>query len=64
MDEHTLLLKRLDVASEEARIEEIENDLRLRHNTFAKTEDLLPYRIDAHIGLVAAMGAVLKHYLG
>lgn len=52
--------RRVDEAAEAARIEQIENDLRLRHNTFAKTEDLVPYRCDAHCNLVGAMGKYLQ----
>ncbi len=59
MTEFQLLQKKLDEASEEARIEAVENDLRLRHNTFAATKDLLPYRNDAHIALICAMGNLL-----
>ena len=45
---------------EEARIEGVENDLRMRYNATAPTELLLPYRNDAHIALVCHTDKILR----
>lgn len=45
---------------EEARIEGVENELRMHYNATATTELLLPYRNDAHIALVCHTDKILR----
>lgn len=48
---------------EEARIEGVENELRMRYNATAATKDSLPYRNDAHIALVCDADDILRSIL-